>query len=215
MSDQGARLLLLRHAHVDTGPDGGRLCGWLDLPLSPRGQQQIAAFEHAPPNHAPTALYTSPLLRAVTTAHVLARRWNLTPIYDDALREIFCGDFEGRLLRDIQHHHPEIWARNAAQNDNHFAWPGGETYQQFRDRIVAALSRIAACHPGQRIAIVTHTGVITQAVAVLENRPPAAWEHRRARPFSATELLWRNDAPQDLLSFNVETWWQESPPPAE
>lgn len=214
MTDRCARLLLIRHAHVDTGPDGGRLCGWLDLPLSARGEQQIGAFLRDAPDTPPAALYTSSLLRASATADALARRWRLAAIPDNGLREIYCGKFEGATIRDLQRDHPEMWGSNMSQRESDFAWPGGESYRQFRERVVVALSRIAARHPGRRVAVVTHTGVITQAIGLLEGRTPAEWEHHRAHPFSATELVWFADAPQRLLSFNLEKWWRESPPPA-
>jgi len=38
--------------------------------------------------------------------------------------------------------------------------PGGESATQFRDRVVAALDRLARAHPGASIAVVTHGGVL-------------------------------------------------------
>jgi probable phosphoglycerate mutase len=210
----GTRFLLIRHAHVDTGPGAGRLCGWLDLPLSARGELQLRSFLRDTAAWHPDALYTSPLARAASTAGALGQRWNLRVARDPAVREIFCGIFEALPICDIQRDHPEIWARNSSQVENDFAWPGGESYRHFRERVVAALSRIAARHPHQRVVIVTHTGVITQAIGALERRPPAEWEHHRSRPFSATELVWGSEGPVQLISFNRDEWWRESPPPA-
>jgi broad specificity phosphatase PhoE len=211
----GTRLVLIRHAHVDTGPDGGRLCGWLDLPLSARGELQLSSFLCDAPVSIPNALYTSSLARAVATAEALAQRWNLRALPDPSLREIFCGTFEGLPIRDIQRNYPEMWARNSSQGENDFAWPEGESYQHFRARVLAALSCIAARHPHQRVVVVTHAGAITQVIGALEGRPPAEWDHHRSRPFSATELVWNAEGPLRLLSFNRDDWWRESPLPGE
>jgi broad specificity phosphatase PhoE len=205
------RLILVRHAHVNTG----RMCGWLDVPLSDDGQAQIAAAQRSGLGPRPNALYTSPLLRTRTTAAALAAAWGMEPRVDDGLREIHCGVFEGLGLQQLQREHPELWARNEAQQDSDFAWPGGESYRQFRTRIVGTLSRIAREHAGGTVAIVTHTGLISQAIGVLEGLEPAIWERYRPTPFSATELLWRGKAPTRLVAFSVSEWWRAATRPAE
>ncbi len=213
MNVSGTRLLLIRHAHVDTGTPS-RMCGWLDLPLSPEGRYQVRSFSHPDSGNKPRALYTSPSMRARATAEALALAWKLEPDIEPALREIHCGSFEGQYLDKIWRDYRELWDRNNAQNDGDFAWPGGESYRNFRSRVLAALTRIAALHTDQSVAIVTHTGVITQVIGILENLSPAVWERYRPAPFSATEVLWRGDRPERLLSFNLQQWWRGSLPPA-
>jgi broad specificity phosphatase PhoE len=213
LPERCTRFLLIRHAHVDTGGGGGRMCGWLDLPLSSRGEDQLHSFKGgALPDRQPHALCTSPLMRARATADALARAWQLQPQLEPDLREIHCGTLEGVAIATIRRDHASLWQQNAAQSDDAFRWPGGESYQQFRARVLSALRRIAATHVGQSVAIVTHCGVITQVIGTLENQTAAAWEHHRAAPFSATELLWCGDAPHRLQSFNVETWWKVPQP---
>jgi len=210
----GTRLILIRHAHVDTGPDGGRLCGWLDLPLSPAGRRQLEPLHAGPGPARPDALYSSSLLRARATADALGHAWNLPCIFVPALREIGCGELEGVSIAELRVNHSDLWSRNLAQSDDDFAWPSGESYRGFRERIRAALTRIAARHPRGRVSIVTHTGAITQVMGLLHGDRPAAWEHHRAAPFSATEIEWRGNRPTELLFFNRTDWWRASPPPA-
>lgn len=195
------RFLLIRHAHVPTG----RLCGWLDLPLSPEGRAQIEA--PPPVLTPPDALYASPLLRTRTTAEALATRWGLRTVLEPGLREIHCGLLEGLPIEQLRREYPELWSRNDAQTDVDFAWPGGESYRQFRQRVLRTLTRIAARHQGQSVAVVTHTGVITQCIGALHGLSPAAWEHYRPQCFSASELIWRDNAPAELVSFNRARWW--------
>jgi probable phosphoglycerate mutase len=52
-----------------------------------------------------------------------------------------------------------VHARIAAR-DADYVVPGGESGTQFRDRVVAALDRLARAHPGASIAVVTHGGVL-------------------------------------------------------
>ncbi len=85
------RLLLIRHAHVDTGKDSQKMCGWLDLPLSPTGELQLKRFHDEFSEFKPQALYASSSWRARSTAEALASKWGLDVSIDPQLREINCG----------------------------------------------------------------------------------------------------------------------------
>lgn len=160
-------LLLIRHAHVcDVAPDA-RLRGWYDVPLNDVGVRELARVLEGPFDLAtPDALYTSTSTRARVTANALAAAWGLRVVPDERLREIHCGRLDGALIRDIERLYPELWARNIVQDDDDFTWPGGESYSAFRERVVDTLSSMARRHPYQRIAVVTHAGVISQVVGI-------------------------------------------------
>lgn len=198
------RLVLIRHAHVDTG---ARLCGSFDAPLSPAGRRQLLVLlPHLSSSSAPEALYTSTLARAREVAVAFGRVWRLEPRLTDAVREIDCGRFEGLPLKELQQAHPDVWARNEAQADDTFAWPGGESYRQFRERVLAGFDAIATAHPGQRVAIVTHAGVISQVLGTIRGRCAAAWAPDRPAPLTATEVAWKDGAPRALLTYNDPDW---------
>lgn len=57
------------------------------------------------------------------------------------------------------------------------------------------------------MAIVTHTGVISQVLAVINGRPAAVWERDRPDPLTATEIAWQDGAPCAVLSYNERAWW--------
>lgn len=191
------------------------MCGWHDLPLSPTGKLQLQAFSTEPSEFKPAAVYASSSSRARTTAEALAAKWNVQVTTDPDLREINCGALEGMLIKEVKRRFPDAWIRNASQDDADFAWPGGETYGKFRERVFRALSRIARRHPNVCIPVVTHTGVIAQAVGALEGLSPAVWEQHRPATFTATEVIWSGEAPVQLLSFNVPDWWRGLKPHAE
>lgn len=198
-------LLLLRHAHINTE---SRLCGSYDVPLSRRGRGHLEALLTRPADcPPPDALYTSPLARAREVATALGRAWSLHPHVIHAVREIHCGVVEGMRLDDIQRLHPELWASNAAQTDDDFSWPGGERYRAFRERVLQGLQTIAATHTGQRVAIVTHAGVISQVLGTLRGRPAAVWEPDRPAPLTVTEVTWAGDAPLELVRYNDAEWY--------
>ncbi len=198
------RILLIRHASTDTG---GRLCGSYDISLSPAGRAELEAHVRRVDGRVrPDALFTSTLRRAHEVACALGRAWGVDPQPAEWAREIHCGRVEGVPLQQLQRQLPELWARNEAQDDDGFAWPGGETYAAFRARILAGLQGIAATHDRQRIAVVTHSGVISQVLGVIRGRPACMWAPDRPRPLTATEITWEDGVPGRILTYNDQDW---------
>ena len=198
-------VLLIRHAAVDTG---GRLCGCLDVPLTENGRADVEALvRNRPTRPVPDALFTSPLARARGVAARLGAAWGLDPAVVEWAREIECGRFEGMPLERLQREFPDLWARNEAQTDDEFAWPGGETYRDFRARVLAGLQRIANGYGGSRVAVVTHAGVISEVLGTIRGRSAAVWSADRPDPFTATEIAWEHGAPRAVLTFNERHWF--------
>ncbi len=133
--------------------------------------------------------------------------WGLEPHAADWAREIHCGDVEGMPLEQLRRDFPEAWSRNEAQTQDTFAWPGGETYVEFRNRALNGLKSVARDHAGGRIAVVTHAGVISQVLGVVKGRPACVWQADRPRPLTATEVLWEDGHPRTVLSFNDPDWY--------
>lgn len=199
------RVVLIRHAPTD---GASRLCGSFDVALTPAGRALVRTVLRNPPRHpAPDALYTSTLRRASDVAAELSRAWALVPRAVEWAREIHCGDVEGMPIERLRHRFPVFWARNQAQTDDTFAWPGGETYREFRARVLAGLDAAATAHPGGRVAVVTHAGVVSQVLGVLRHRPAAVWAVDRPDPFTATEVTWEHGAPRAVLTFNDPDWY--------
>jgi len=199
------RIVLVRHALTDTG---SRLCGWFDVPLTSAGHAQLrSAIGNGPKRPVPDALYTSTLTRARDVAAVLGHAWSLEFQPAEWAREIHCGHLEGMPLDQLQREFPEHWARNLEQNDDAFAWPGGETYAQFRARVLAGLEAAAAAHPSGRIAVVTHAGVISQVLGVIRGRTAAAWAVDRPDPLTATEVSWEHGTPRAVFTYGDRDWY--------
>ncbi len=187
-----ASLVLIRHADISNNEKTGLLCGWCDVPLTGLGRRQVALLRERLTSEPPAAAcYTSPLQRARLTAE--AAPPPLAPIPLDALREISCGELDGMPVADVQYRYPDLWRRNMALNDDEFAWPGGETYLEFRLRVLGVVKEIASRHRGQRVLLFTHAGFINQVMGTLARTAPARWDLYRAGSASITELRWGGD----------------------
>jgi broad specificity phosphatase PhoE len=199
------RIVLIRHASTETD---GRLCGAFDVSLSTVGLDELAAvLGKTRTRRAPDVLLTSTLRRAHDVARALGRAWGLRPQLADWAREIHCGTVEGMRLDHVQREWPDHWRRNEAQADEGFAWPGGETYAQFRARILNGLNVAATAHSVKRIALVTHAGVIAQVLGVIRGRPASVWTLDRPDPLTATEVTWNCSTPGEVVTFNSRDWF--------
>ena len=179
------------------------MSGWTEDTLDPEGARQLAALAGAIAREVrPTVIFSSPLRRAIQTACAIARRWPVQLRIDDGLGELRCGDADGVQIRDVQRRYETEWVCNLAQSDPDFRWPGGESYREFRARVLHSLRSIADAAQGQRALLVTHAGVISQVLGCIYGRSPAEWEHFRPRNCSLTSVAWNDHAPR-VVAFDV------------
>ncbi|HWM92885.1 MAG TPA: histidine phosphatase family protein [Thermoanaerobaculia bacterium] len=212
------RLILIRHGHTAGNSSGGlRMSGWTDTSLSDRGRLQVACLARRISSEPVSVVYASPLLRAQQTARPVATAAGAELRLEPDLREIHCGEVDGWPVAEVQRLHPGLWKANLRQDDEGFRWPGGESYRELRERSLEAVRRIAAAHPGERIAVVTHAGVISQIVGCLRGNGAACWERYRPENCSLTELDWEGETGQ-VVSYDdrghLEGGFEEPGPPA-
>ena len=151
-------LLLIRHGETDWNRQQ-RFQGQIDVPLNATGHAQAARLAERLASERPDAFYTSDLRRARETAAPLARAWDHEPVALTSLREQHFGILEGLDVPTIQARHPELWRLWLVQHED-FAAPGGESTRQFHTRVWQAVQALAVAATGQRLAVVTHGGVL-------------------------------------------------------
>ena len=139
-----------------------RLQGQLDIDLNDLGRWQAERVGAALADSALQVIYSSDLCRAHHTAQAIARHSGVAPAdirVHQGLRERCFGRFEGLTYAQVGELHPED-ALRWKQRDPAWAPPGGESQTEVFARVQLALEAIAAQHPGEHIAIVTHGGVL-------------------------------------------------------
>jgi probable phosphoglycerate mutase len=155
---EATRILAIRHGQTAWNADN-RIQGHTDIALDALGEWQAERLAQALGEEELEVLYSSDLMRARQTAAPLAARKGLALHLDSGLRERGFGEFEGLSFAQIEQRWPEqaaAWRRR----DPDFGARGGEVLRDFRDRVVAAVERLARAHRGQSIALVTHGGVL-------------------------------------------------------
>ena len=141
-------ILLVRHGETDWNLER-RVQGHSDRPLNETGHAQAAALVQQLTDERIDAVYSSDLARALETARGVAASRGLPVQPLEELREKNFGTWEGLTDVEIRGRFPE------AQSG---PWGDAETSEELAERVLGALRRIAADHPGERVVVVTHGG---------------------------------------------------------
>lgn len=156
------RVYLIRHGETPGTPEG-RLLGSTDQPLSAHGSLQVrrlAQFlsSRRAVRESGAWCVASPLLRARQTAEAVAGALGLPVNTDPDLREMDFGAWEGLTSEEVEARFPgaqSVWL--SPEDDT--AFPGGESLQQFDERVARARERILG-RPEDVAMVFTHGGVV-------------------------------------------------------
>lgn len=156
------RIILVRHGQTEWNRNE-RFRGHADIPLNATGMRQAEATgERVAAEWQLSAIYSSPLSRAVDTGQAiadhLARSYQArTPVQPISnLSDIDYGDWQGLTPEEARLRWPmEINAWYTSPQTLQI--PGGESLEDLRLRAMQAVDQIIKRHPGETIAIVGHT----------------------------------------------------------
>jgi probable phosphoglycerate mutase len=174
------RLHLIRHGDTPHASDG-RLAGTVDPALTDLGLRQAEALGRACAKLGVTAVHASPLLRARMTAAFIASACKVEPVFDDDLREIAYGQWEGITEAELRVKHAAAfaaWTTEPALN----APPGGESAFAVASRALATFVRAHQTHPTGIVAFVSHRTTIRVLGCALTGVPIGRFRERFACP---------------------------------
>lgn len=141
---------LIRHGLPDFPGGRGMCIGTTDIPLGEEGFAQAAEMARKLP--AVTAVFSSPLTRAVQTAEAIG----LPIVILEGLRELYAGQWDGLTFQEIRERYPELYA--ARGKDLTIPLPGAESNEDGLARFSAAMNVAAETAPGD-FAVVAHGGI--------------------------------------------------------
>jgi probable phosphomutase (TIGR03848 family) len=157
-------LLLIRHGeneYVKTGKLAGRLSG---VHLNERGQKQAQALGEALKDVPITAIYSSPLERAMETATPIANARKLQIVQNPNLMDTDVGKWQGKSLAALQL--TKAW-KIVQSSPSRFQFPEGESFLNLQSRVANVLEGIVKKHnkPKDIVAVVFHADPIKLVVA--------------------------------------------------
>jgi broad specificity phosphatase PhoE len=167
VSDGGAvKLVLWRHGQTGWNAER-RFQGQSDVPLDAQGHHQAQRAARLLAALRPQAIYSSDLIRAVSTADQLAELTGVAVRLDKDLRERHGGSWEGLTDVEIRTRYPAAYA----------AWvpPDGEPVAAVAERAAEAFERVAdTLAAGSLAVVVSHGAAINLGISRLLGLPEKA-----------------------------------------
>ena len=158
MREAATRIFLLRHGTTGYNREG-RYQGHRDIELNEEGRRQARLLTKYLQKEELAAVYSSDLRRAVATAEPLAESKGVRTKTSPLLREINFGLWEGLTFAEIERDYPEqaaLWL----EAPHMLCIPQGESFEAAGERAFHYFCLLAEAHYGQKIAVVTHGGII-------------------------------------------------------
>ncbi len=148
-------LIAVRHGStVMNAPEGERSRGWLPIPLDKSGMQGMAdTADSLSDVEGIHGIYTSDLVRAVQSAHEIARVHGMEIQPTHQLRDWNLGDFAGQPIKQI------LPATHALIDHPEQPAPNGESYNDFLNRTIPFLKQLVES-PHTNVAVV-HNRITT------------------------------------------------------
>jgi len=155
----GVHLLLVRHGETIWNQEN-RWQGQADIPLGEVGVEQAwsLALRLRKEGNPIAAVYSSPLVRALRTAEIIAEVLGLQSFPAPLWCEMNIGVWSGLTTAEVIARHAREWERLRAGED--LPRGGGETFAQFQGRILQGAELLAEKYAGERVVVVTHGGPV-------------------------------------------------------
>ena len=204
------RLFLIRHG-ATTATQEDRFSGSSGAELSEEGRWQVERLGERLSRQRVSAVYTSPLSRAVDTARILARECRLEPIVRDGLQEIGHGHWEGRKREEVERDHADEYSAWEADPFT-FAPAGGESGVAVLARALPVIRAIVASHPGGQIVVVSHKATLRLVLSSLLGFDPRGYRDRLDQsPACLNVVDFKDPVRVRLMLFNDTSHYADRP----
>ena len=204
------RLLLVRHG-ATTATEEGRFSGSSGAELSDEGRWQATRLAERLAPQSLTAVYTSPLSRAMDTARIVAGQCGLDLEVRDGLREIDHGHWEGLKREDVERQFPDEYHAWEADPFT-FAPAGGESGVSVLARALPVVREIVTAYPGGRILVVAHKATLRLILSSLLGFDPRGYRDRLDQsPACLNVVDFRDPVRARLMLFNDTSHYADRP----
>jgi probable phosphoglycerate mutase len=181
------RLYLLRHGET-TSSQTGTYCGKLNIDLTPEGVEMARDFALAYQDLPWTAVYCSPLRRAIQTAQPLCDLLGIDMHLRTGLKEIFYGEWEGKSAEQVsQEFHDDYvrWLADPGWNSP----TGGEKGIDIARRSSEVLEEIEQTYKDGNILVVSHKSTIRIIICSLLGIDLGRFRDRIGMPVASLTMV--------------------------
>jgi broad specificity phosphatase PhoE len=204
------RVYLIRHGATALSAED-RFAGAIGVELSEEGRAQAAQLGERLRQEKISAIYASPLSRALETARIVAGRCALDVQTRDGLREISHGRWEGLTRREVEERYPDEYA-SWEEDPFTFAPEGGESGVSVLARALPVIRELVTRHQGDCVAVVSHKATIRLVISSLLGFDPRGYRDRLDQAPACVNLLdFRDHVRARLMVFNDISHYAQHP----
>jgi probable phosphoglycerate mutase len=204
----------VRHG-ATTATEEDRFSGSSGAELSDEGRWQAARIGERLAKLQVTAIYASPLSRALETARIVGARCRLEPIVREALREIGHGHWEGMKRGDVERQFAAEYA-SWSQDPFTFAPAGGESGVAVLARALPIIRDIVTAHTGQQVVVVSHKATLRLILSSLLGFDARGYRDRLDQsPACLNVVDFKDPVRARLMLFNDTSHYADRPRAAE
>jgi broad specificity phosphatase PhoE len=204
------RLLLVRHGATSATQED-RFSGSTLTELSDEGRWQAGRLGERLSRHDITAVYSSPLSRALETARIVAGHCRLEPVWRDGLREIGHGHWEGLKREEVERQFRDEYAAWEADPFT-FAPAGGESGVAVLARALPVIRELVTAHPGGQILVVSHKATLRLVLSSLLGFDARGYRDRLEQsPACLNVIDFKDPVRVRLMLFNDTSHYADQP----
>lgn len=156
--------------------------------LTERGRAQVAVTADVLVSVGAEAIFSSPVKRAKETAEIIAAATGLAIVFDERLREVGMGTFNGKNQKEFLEKYSEPQMRISPDPTD-----GTESLIDLRGRLKGFLDDLGEKYAGKKVIIVSHGDPLEQLHGILTNEAPGrsatGWYPEKG---SCTEVVWKD-----------------------
>jgi broad specificity phosphatase PhoE len=193
------KIVLVRHGETEWNRLHRLQGGGSDTPLNEAGKKQAEELARRLKDEKITAIYSSPLQRAMHTALALAEFHHLEVHTIPSLKEIQVGNLEGVDSLSMKARWDQILSQ---ENNLEARLQGVEPIRDVQARAWQAIKDLAAKHPEGTLIVVAHYVVIMAIVCAVLDLSLSRMVHLKLDPGSITVFSMNSAGVARLELFN-------------
>jgi alpha-ribazole phosphatase len=151
-----------------------RFAGYSDVEMSAVGLRQVEKLRDRLAGEKIDVVYSSDLKRAMVTAEVIRSDRQVDIVACPELREVNYGEVEGLTYPEIRQRYPKV-AESVANFTLRLNFPGGESFEEFIERVSKFADRLNRHAPSETVLVVSHSGPLRTLVCALMGIAHTCW----------------------------------------
>ena len=185
------KLYLIRHGETDWNKLE-KCQGVSDIPLNSKGLSQAKDLAYSLRDEDISAIYSSDLSRAFTTANEVARYHSEEVKIDERFREMDQGVFEGLEFGYLREKHGDILKKWSEEPET-LRIPGGETLLEVQERAWNGIDNLINLYNGRSVLLVSHNMTIISLLCKFSKKSLLSFKEFSVKESSKSVISCNND----------------------